>query len=261
MKKITLAANWKMYLSELNSVAFTKKMNKHKEVLSDKDIILFPSPACIRSVKDTLALDNIHVGMQDCDINVDSAVTGGVSITSIDVDYCIVGHSETRNKTLIKPVSMVNDNQLMGLKLNNVLVLAGIRGIYCVGETKEERNNGLTESVINDQLSIFKRGETKTYIDNEELGLSNNLIIAYEPVWSIGSGMLPSNDEIYNILSLIKNKLNDYCPSANVRLFYGGSVNKDNVDKLLEIDLIDGFLVGSASANFDSFIEIVKRIK
>ena len=260
MKKITLAANWKMYLNELNSVAFTKKMNEYKEILSDKDIILFPSPACIRSVKDTLALDNIHVGMQDCDISVDSAVTGGVSIKSIDVDYCIVGHSETRNKTLIKPVSMVNDNQLMSSKLDNVLVLAGIKGIYCVGETKEERNNGLTESVINDQLSIFKGG-IKTYIDNEELGLSNNLIIAYEPVWSIGSGMLPSNNEIYNILSLIKNKLNDYCPNANVRLFYGGSVNKDNVDKLLEIDLIDGFLVGSASADFDSFIKIVKRIK
>jgi len=251
MKKTILAANWKMYLNEINSITFIKKLNSHKELLSDKDIVLFPSHTCIRAVKDTLALDNVRVGMQDCNVFTEPfAMTGGVSLKSIDVDYCIVGHSETRYKTIVK---VGDDNGLMGVKINNVLAFGGIKGIFCVGETKDEKLKGLTQDVIEKQLSVLG-GETATFADN-------NLTIAYEPVWSIGTGKIPTNNEIAQVLSFIKERLNSLCPGANVKLFYGGSVNENNVDELLKIDLIDGFLIGSASANFDSFLEIIKKIK
>jgi len=250
MKKITIAANWKMYLNETNSISFVQKLNDYKELLADKDIILFPAHTCIRSVKDTLTLDNVRVGMQDCNVFTEPfAMTGGVSLKSIDVDYCIVGHSETRYKTIVK---MVDDNGLMGVKINNVLAFGGIKGIFCVGETEKEMLKGLTRDVIERQLRVLG-GETREYADK-------NLTIAYEPVWSIGTGRVPTNNEIAQVLSFIRERLNNLCPGANIKLFYGGSVNENNIEKLLEIDLIDGFLIGGASAKFDSFIQIIKKI-
>jgi len=160
------------------------------------------------------------------------------------VDYCIVGHSERR--LIYNDSDSIVQNKLQTIFNHNV------SAILCVGETKEEKDNNQTHSVIDKQLSILPED------------LKNNLIIAYEPVWSIGSGDLPSNEYIEEVLSYIKNKLKSLYSdeiAEEVILLYGGSVDEDSVNRLLKVKLIDGFLIGSASANFEAFKAIAEKIK
>ena len=244
MKKITLAANWKMYLDESSSIAFVDKLNMDKDLFSNKDIILFPSHACIRAVKDRLNI-SLSIGMQDCDMYAQGAYTGSTSINSIDIDSCIVGHSERR-------IIYKESDNIISDKLNTVLS-SNANPILCIGETLKEKNENLAESVIDKQLSILPKN-----LKNKQL------TIAYEPVWAIGSGDVPSNQYIDQMLSSIKNRLKSLYSDAdlqNIKLFYGGSVDASNVSELLNVELIDGFLIGSASANFEKFKDIVKQLK
>ena len=244
MRKITIAANWKMYLDERGSIDFIDKLNADKDLFSNKNIILFPSHACIRSVKDHLDV-NVKIGMQDCDIHNTGAYTGSTSINSIDIDSCIVGHSERR-------IVYKESNDVISEKLRAVLS-SDVDPILCIGETLEEKNENLTENIIDSQLSILTN-DLK----------ARNLTIAYEPVWAIGSGNVPSNEYINEMLSYIKNRLKSLYSDTdldNIKLFYGGSVDVSNVDELLNVELIDGFLIGSASANFEKFKDIVKQLK
>ena len=123
----------------------------------------------------------------------------------------------------------------------------------CIGETLEQKDSNLTKSIIDSQLSILPKNLHQ-----------QNLIIAYEPVWAIGSGDVPTNEYIHEMLSYIKNRLKSLYSTAdldNIKLFYGGSVDANNINELISVELIDGFLIGSASANFEKFKDIVKQIK
>ena len=244
MKKTILAANWKMYLNENESVDFIKKMNQEEDSFSNSNVIVFPSHTCINQVQKNLTSNNIKIGMQDCDIHTSGAYTGSVSINSITtVDYCIVGHSERR--------LIYNDSDSIVQDKLQTVFNHNVSAILCVGETKEEKDNNQIHSVIDKQLSILPED------------LKNNLTIAYEPVWSIGSGDLPSNEYIEEVLSYIKNKLKSLYSdeiAEKVILLYGGSVDENSVNRLLEVKLIDGFLIGSASANFESFKAIADKL-
>ena len=182
--------------------------------------------------------------MQDCDINTEGAYTGAVSLHSLsDIDFCIVGHSERR--LLYNESDEVVKDKLETVTNNNV------GAILCIGETKEQKKDGNTFKVIDRQLSILPKDAI------------NGLTIAYEPVWSIGSGELPSNEYIEDVLSYIKNKLKSLYSDEivdKINLLYGGSVDKDSVNRLLEVQLIDGFLIGSASADFESFKAIAEKL-
>ena len=183
--------------------------------------------------------------MQDCDIHENGAYTGSTSINAIDVTSCIVGHSERR--AIYK-----ENNDIISEKLERTLS-SDADPILCVGETLNEKNSQLTESVLDSQLSV---------LPNELNG--KKLTIAYEPVWAIGSGDVPSNEYINEMLSYIKSRLKSLYSTAdldNIKLFYGGSVNANNINELISVELIDGFLIGSASANFEKFKDIVKQIK
>jgi triosephosphate isomerase len=244
MKKITLAANWKMYLDESSSIAFIDKLNADKDLFSNKDIILFPSHACIRAVKDRLNV-SLSIGMQDCDMYAKGAYTGSTSINSIDIDSCIVGHSERR-------IVYKESDNVISDKLNTILS-SNANPILCIGETLKEKNKNLAVSTIDKQLSILPKNLK-----------GKQLTIAYEPVWAIGSGDVPSNQYIDEMLSSIKNRLKSLYSDTdlqNIKLFYGGSVDASNVSELLNVELIDGFLIGSASANFEKFKDIVKQLK
>ena len=245
MKKTILAANWKMYLNENESLDFIKRMNQEEGSFSKSNIIIFPSHTCINQVQKNLTSNNIKVGMQDCDIHTSGAYTGSVSINSITtVDYCIVGHSERR--------LIYNDSDSIIQDKLQTVFNHDVSAILCVGETKEEKDNNQTHSVIDKQLGILPKE------------LKNDLTIAYEPVWSIGSGNLPSNEYIEEVLSYIKNKLKSLYSdeiAEEVILLYGGSVDEDSVNRLLKVKLIDGFLIGSASANFEAFKAIAEKIK
>jgi len=244
MKNVILAANWKMYLDESESIDFVRQINSNRESFSSSEVILFPSYACISQVQKNLKIENIKIGMQDCDINIKGAYTGAVSLNSLlSIDFCIVGHSERR--LLYNESNDVVREKLKTITNNNVTP------VLCVGETKEQKNDGNTFNVIDSQLSVL----TKDSI--------NRLIIAYEPVWSIGSGELPSNEYIADVLSYIKNKLKSLYSDEiveKINLLYGGSVDKDSVNRLLEVKLINGFLIGSASANFESFKAIADKL-
>jgi triosephosphate isomerase len=183
--------------------------------------------------------------MQDCDIHNKGAYTGSTSIGSIDIHSCIVGHSERR-------IIYKENNDVIAGKLGAVLS-SKVDPILCIGETLQEKNDNLTESIIDSQISILPKDLN-----------GRKLTIAYEPVWAIGSGDVPSNEYIHQMLSYIKNRLKSLYSDTdlnNIKLFYGGSVDANNLQDLISVELIDGFLIGSASANFEKFKDIVKQIK
>ncbi len=244
MKKTILAANWKMYLDEDASIDFIRKINSNGESFSKSEVILFPSHTCISQVQKKLEIEKIKIGMQDCDIYTQGAYTGSVSVKSLsNISFCIIGHSERR--LIYNESDEVVQDKLKTVISNNVNV------ILCVGETKEQKNNGNTFDTIDTQLDVLPKD------------VINGLTIAYEPVWSIGSGELPSNEYIGDVLSYIKNKLKSLYSDEiveKINLLYGGSVDKDSVNRLLEVKLIDGFLIGSASADFESFKAIADKL-
>ena len=183
--------------------------------------------------------------MQDCDILTSGAVTGSNSITSHKVDSCIVGHSERR--------TIFNENdELIKKKLNNCLDQIG-SAILCVGETLNEKEENKTFEVIKKQLSI---------LPHQIQG--KNLDIAYEPVWAIGTGLVASKQHIEDVLSYINiliKELYSVEDRPNIRLFYGGSVDENSVEELSSISLLDGFLIGSASADFEKFKNMLNKMR
>ena len=164
-------------------------------------------------------------------MNKDGAYTGEVSakqLRSYNVEYCLVGHSERRkyqNET---------DNEIYEKII--MLLQEHITPILCIGETKEERDNNKVEEVLDKQLN-------KLLNINDEY--KEQIIIAYEPVWSIGTGIIPTNKEIEDTILYIKKKL------PNNKILYGGSANEENIDTLKQISIIDGYLLGGLSLNID----------
>jgi|TARA_B100001093_G_scaffold396757_1_gene383934 triosephosphate isomerase len=245
MNKI-FAANWKMYLNEQESLDFVSKILSNKSLFLSNKVMIFPSHTAISSVKSALRnFSSIQVGMQDCDMEMNGAVTGSNSINSTFVDSCIVGHSERR--TIFK-----ENEKIIKQKLENSLKSVE-SVILCIGETLEEKKQDKTFKVIDRQLSILP--DTL----NEK-----KLIIAYEPVWAIGTGMVASNDYIEEVLSYINNAIKSLYSDeilSNINLFYGGSVDEHSVESLSTIPLLDGFLIGSASADFKKFENILKKMR
>ena len=245
MNKI-FAANWKMYLNEQESLDFVSKILSNKRLFLSNKVMIFPSHTAISSVKRALQnLPSIQVGMQDCDIEMSGAVTGSNSINSTFVDSCIVGHSERR--TIFK-----EDEKIIKQKLENSLNTVKST-ILCIGETLDEKKQDETFKILDKQLSILPSALN-----------GKKLIIAYEPVWAIGTGLVASNDYIKEVLSYINNALKSLYSDeilSNINLFYGGSVDENSVESLSTIPLLDGFLIGSASADFKKFENILKKMR
>lgn len=245
MNKI-FAANWKMYLNEQESLDFVSKILSNKPLFLSNKVMIFPIHTAISSVKRALQnLPSIQVGMQDCDIEMSGAVTGSNSINSTFVDSCIVGHSERR--TIFK-----EDEKIIKQKLENSLNTVKST-ILCIGETLEEKKQDETFKILDKQLSILPSALN-----------GKKLIIAYEPVWAIGTGLVASNDYIKEVLSYINNALKSLYSDeilSNINLFYGGSVDENSVESLSTIPLLDGFLIGSASADFKKFENILKKMR
>ena len=157
-------------------------------------------------------------------------------LKSVGAKFVIIGHSENRQ--------LGEDDKLINLKIKSALK-AGLKIIFCIGETLREKRNKKTNQVLSKQI---KNGLNS--INNK-----SNIVIAYEPVWSIGSGLIPKSDDLKKSISFIKSKFGKKSP----KILYGGSVNSNNVDKLKIITGIDGFLVGGASQDSKKFIDIIKK--
>ncbi len=175
------------------------------------------------------------IGVQDISSFIDYTVTGeitGEQLKSMGVSYVIVGHSERRVN--LHEINIDFINKIDNAKNN------GLNVIYCIGETLNEKEEGLTYMVLEKQISEV--------LNNVEL---NNIMIAYEPVWAIGSGKTPSVDEISETIEFIKNTVREKY-EVKMDVLYGGSVNCENIGDLLTIKKLDGFLVGSASLKVDN---------
>ena len=224
-------------LQSLNSVSkvasFVKKFKKNKIKL-----VYCPPATLINSLSKKLKLSSIDVGAQNCHQGETyGAYTGHMNsymLKDAGAKYIILGHSENRQTG--------ENNKLINLKIKNS-IKSGLKIIFCIGETLNQKRKKNTKKILSQQIIQGLKN-----IKNKK-----NIIIAYEPVWAIGSGLIPKNSEIFEIVKLIKNKV------KASKVLYGGSVNSKNINLLKKIDNVDGFLVGGASQNSNNFIDIIKK--
>ena len=238
-KYIYFVANWKMFgnLKSLNSlkkvIFFLKKFKKNKLKL-----IYCPPATLLKPFSDKIKLTSIQVGAQNCHENESyGAHTGQINssmLKSVGAKYVILGHSENRQLG-------ENDN-LINLKIKNS-IKSGLKIIFCIGETYSQKRKKITKKILSRQITQGLR-----QIKNKQ-----EIIIAYEPIWAIGSGLIPKESEIFSIVKFIKKKV------KGSKVLYGGSVNTKNINVLKKIDNVDGFLVGGASQNPNNFIDIIKK--
>jgi len=240
-KFMYFVANWKMYgnLSSLNTLDKVIKFSKSKEIKKGR-LIYCPPYTLISSFVKIFKNCQIGIGGQNChESHSYGAYTGSVNskmLKNIGAHFVIIGHSENRDKG--------ENNKLINLKIKSA-VKAKLKVIFCIGETLNEKNKKKTKSILSKQIKIGLSG-----VKNK-----SNIFIAYEPIWAIGSGIIPKSKDLFSTVEFIKSKFKDKLP----KVLYGGSVNPQNITDLKEINNIDGFLIGGASQNIKKFIDIVKK--
>ena len=234
-------ANWKMYgnLSSLNTLDKVIKFSKSKEIKKGR-LIYCPPFTLISSFSKKFRNCQIGIGGQNCHESENyGAYTGFVNsrmLKNIGAHFVIIGHSENREKG--------ENDKLINLKIKSALA-AKLKVIFCIGESLIEKRKKKTHSILSKQIKIGLRN-----IKNK-----SNVFIAYEPIWAIGSGVIPRSEDLFKTIEFIKSKFKDKLP----KVLYGGSVNPQNINNLKEINNIDGFLIGGASQNAKKFIDIVKK--
>ena len=242
---IYFVANWKMYgnLTSLNALNKVINISRSKFFKKAKFIYCPPFTLLEQFVKKTRNT-KIEVGAQDCHfVNGSGPHTGMISanqIKKLGTKYIILGHSEKRSDG--------DTNQIINKKIL-ISIKEKLKVILCVGETLKDKKNKKEINVLKTQLNSCLKN----------LKQKKNIIIAYEPVWSIGTGRVPSNAEIYKNVKFIKNFIKKKFKKKNVVVLYGGSVNQKNIGILKKINNIDGFLIGGASQNYNKLIDIVKK--
>ena len=232
-------ANWKMFggVSTLNSlkkvIKFLKTFKKSKKI----KIIYCPPNTLIDLMTKKFLKTRIEVGAQNCHQSLSYApLTGSINpsmLKSVGAKYVIIGHSENRQAG--------ETDKLINLKVKTA-IKSGLKVIFCIGETLSHKRKKITNRIL---LSQIKLGLDKVQ--------KKNIIIAYEPVWSIGTGIIPKSDELLKTIDFIKDKV------KNNKVLYGGSVNPKNIRDLKSIRNIDGFLIGGASQEPKKFIDIIKK--
>jgi triosephosphate isomerase (TIM) len=238
VRKIILAGNWKMYKTQAETLAFVEKFKLEiDEAPAEREVVLCVPFTDLAILSKTLHGSRIQVGAQNVHWETEGAFTGEISapmLTEIGVRYVVVGHSERRQ-------FFGETDETVNFRLRSAQK-AGLTPILCVGETKQQRDAGETEAFILQQLEKGLVG-----VDQSQL------VIAYEPIWAIGTGDTCASAEANRVIGLIRSKLSN----QNVPIQYGGSVKPENIDEIMAQPEIDGALVGGASLMPDSFARIV----
>lgn len=230
------------------AVSLAKAVKKALSGESKVDIVLCPPFTALSEVAKTIAKSNLMLGGQDCHWEKSGAYTGEISalmLKDMGCRYSIVGHSERRQ--------YFNETNESVNKKAIALIKEGISPIMCVGENLEEREKGKTFEIVENHV----RGGLKGISALDML----KIVIAYEPVWAIGTGKTATPgqaEEVHKLIRDILSKLYNAETASLVRIQYGGSVKPDNISELMNEPDIDGALVGGASLDADSFIKIVK---
>ena len=243
-KKPIVAGNWKMNKTPSQGKEFIHVIENMVPDLQNTEVVFTPAYPGLFDLK---LRSPYHLGAQNCHWEDSGAFTGEVSIEMLKeccVEYIIVGHSERRQ--------LFNENDNMINKKIKSILSADLKPILCIGETIGDRNSGMTERVLENQI---KKGL-------EGVESLNGCIIAYEPIWAIGTGETADEDQIFRAHNFINSVLKKLFPeSNNCHILYGGSVNIENAKDLIKIIGVDGFLIGGASLDKDSFVSIINHVE
>jgi triosephosphate isomerase len=243
-----MAGNWKMYKTATEAVDFVTRLKKELGDWDKTEVVVAPSFVALAPVAERLKGTTIAVAAQDCFWEEQGAYTGEVSVPMLQdagCRYVIIGHSERRAKF------GEGDEQVN--KKAKAVIAHGLRPIVCVGETLEQREQGNTFAVVERQVKEGLKGLGKD--------ATQAVVIAYEPVWAIGTGKTASPGQAQEVHAFIRKLLSEiFGPQGAeaIRIQYGGSVKPDNVDELMAQPDIDGALVGGASLDAGSFARIVR---
>jgi triosephosphate isomerase (TIM) len=251
MRKDLIAGNWKMHATHLEAIQMVQKLSYRLEPSDYQrvDVVVCPPLTALRSVQTVIESDHLEIslGAQHCFYEEKGAFTGEVSpqmLSKLSVSYVIAGHSERRqifketDEDVNKKVKAIFDE--------------GMTPIMCCGETENEREQGLTEEKVGSQVRLGLQGLT-----SEQVAA---MVIAYEPIWAIGTGKTASADDAGDMCTFVRNTVAEMFGEAadSVRILYGGSVKPGNIAGLMAKRDIDGALVGGASLDPDSFAGIVR---
>ena len=243
-----VAGNWKMNGLAADGLALAKDVRTRAQAAPDltAELLVCPPATLLRAVAEALAGGPVAVGGQDCHARASGAFTGDVSaamLADAGASHVVVGHSERRQ-------GLGEDDALIRAKAEAVLA-AGLTAVVCIGETEAERDAGQTFAVLSTQLE----GSLPA------AATAANTVVAYEPVWAIGTGRTPTNEQIADAHEHIRNYVSIIRPgeAEGMRILYGGSVKPANAAEILALAGIDGALVGGASLKAEDFWAIAEN--
>ena len=245
MRTPIIAGNWKMNNTIEEGLKLVEAIKSHK-LNEEVEAVLCVPFTDIQSVKEAIKGTDIKIGAQNMHWEESGAYTGEISplmLKELEVDYVILGHSERRQY-------FKESNETVNKKMKSALG-HNIKPIICVGETLEEREANKEKEIVKNQIIAgFKD------IDGKNI---ENIVIAYEPIWAIGTGKTASADDANNMIAFIREVIGElYGDLKNIiRIQYGGSVKPDNVSELMDKSDIDGALVGGASLKVDDFVKLI----
>lgn len=248
MRRPIIAGNWKMHNTSSQGIALVQELAKLTADAKDVDIVVCPTFTTLAAVATALKDTNIHLGAQNMHFEKKGAFTGEINaemLKDVCCEYVIIGHSE-RRQYFAETDTTVNKKTKAALEANLV-------PIVCVGESLEEREAGTTETVVGAQVRAGLEGLT-----NEQAA---TVVVAYEPIWAIGTGRTASADDANAVCAFVRRTLADMFgqeTADKIRVQYGGSVKADNIAELMSKSDIDGALVGGASLDAVGFSKIVK---
>lgn len=237
-------ANWKMNGSQAMATSWLEGMNRTLDK-SLQDKCVFCPPACFLTTSSEIIEKenlNIHLGAQNIDPHNFSPLTGGIEgsmLKEIGTEYVIIGHSERRE--------IYNEGNKLLLNKMKSASKEGLKVIFCVGETLKEKEENKTSNILKEQLNILSKAEL------------NEFIVAYEPVWAIGSGETAKLDYIRKVHAEIINEVNGLIRNGFLGVSYGGSVDSSSSKEILSLEEVQGLLIGGASLKYEEFSNIVKN--
>ena len=246
MRKPIIAGNWKMNKTPAEAVELVKGLIP---LVKDAkcDVVVCPTAVCLSAVAEVIKGTNIKLGAQNVHFAEKGAYTGELSadmLKAVGCEYVIVGHSERRQY-------FGETDKTVNLRAT-AAVKAGLTAIICVGEMKDERVDGYTDIIVTYQTKMALKGLTA-----EEL---NHVVIAYEPVWAIGTGLTATDEQANETIGVIRKAIADVYGddvAQKVRIQYGGSMKGSNVKGLMAQPEIDGGLIGGASLKAEDFAQVV----
>ena len=248
MRRKVIAGNWKMNKTTADAIELANGLKRELYKIDDVEIVICPPFTALDEVAEVVYESNIKLGAQNMHGEASCAFTGEISgpmLKDLGCDFVILGHSE-RRQYFYESNETVNKKVKAALKYN-------LTPIVCVGESLQEREKGKTFEVVSDHVSNSLKG-----LSDEEM---KKVIIAYEPVWAIGTGKTATPKQAQEVHSFIRELLKKMYTqelAQEIIILYGGSIKPDNIKELVEQKDIDGALVGGASLEIKSFSEIVK---